>query len=405
MFSEFIRRLNLFGNLSELSRRTLYLHSRALFFEGILNGVWLLNDVVARKYFVANPFLITLLVMAPSASLILSLPLGPLMATRAKKPFFLLAGLLRLSLLFVPFCGNSFCFVVLAAVASASWPIFYTAQNAILKENYPESKRGRLFGIIYSFSGFVAILTSLSLGHTYDFLKNSIVYVYPFAAVCGFLSCFLLSRVEENSAERGKNLLTNPFEILKKDKKFRQFEISFFSYGTGFMMMLPLLPLFLVDHLKVSYTQASFLNGFFYQGMIVLFSWMIGRLSDTINPLKLAKLGFLFLVFYPLSLSLANTVFFAYFVYAWYGICMAVVNVTWYLAPLTFCKKNEEASSFMAVHVALAGTRSFIAFPLGTAIYALTKNFHIPFIVSSLFFLIGFLIMPVKTDRGQIQTT
>ncbi|NMB98896.1 MAG: MFS transporter [Thermoanaerobaculaceae bacterium] len=402
MFSEFIRHPNLFGNLSEVTRRTLYLHARALFFEGILNGVWLLNDVVARKHFVANPFLLTLLVMAPSASLILSLPLGPLMAKRAKKLFFLLAGVLRLSLLFIPFCEDAFWFVVLAAVASASYPIFFTAQNAILKQNYPESKRGRLFGIIYSFSGFVAILTSLSLGHTYDFLNNSIVYVYPVAAICGFLSCFLLSRVEENSENKddNDNLLTNPFEILKKEKKFRQFEISFFSYGTGFMMMLPLLPLFLVDHLKVSYTQASFLNGFFYQGMIVLFSWMIGRLSDTINPLKLAKLGFLFLVFYPLSLSIANSVFYAYFVYAWYGICMAIVNVTWYLAPLTFCRKPEEASSFMAVHVALAGTRAFIAFPLGTTLYALTNNFYIPFIVSSIFFLVGFLIMPEKAKGG-----
>ncbi|MCX7830697.1 MAG: MFS transporter [Acidobacteria bacterium] len=382
--------------LSESTKQTLYLHARALFFEGILNGVWLLNDVVARKHFLSNPFLITLLVMAPSASLILSLPLGPLMAKRAKKPFFLFAGLLRLALLFVPFCKSSLCFVILAAVASASWPVFFTAQNAILKENYPETKRGKLFGIIYSFSGFVAILTSLSLGHTYDFLKKSIVYAYPLAAICGFLSCFLLSRVNENLSEKEENLLTNPFEILKKERKFRQFEISFFSYGTGFMMMLPLLPLFLVDHLKVSYTQASFLNGFFYQGMIVLFSWMIGRLSDTINPLKLAKLGFLFLVFYPLSLSLAKSFLFACFVYTWYGLCMAIVNVTWYLAPLTFCRKPEEASSFMAVHVALAGVRAFIAFPLGTALYSLTGNFYIPFSISAFFFFIGFLIMPLK---------
>lgn len=385
--------------LPQITKKTFYLHSRALFFEGILNGVWLLNDVVARKYFIANPFLITLLVMAPSASLILSLPLGPLMAKRKKRNFFIFAGLLRLPLLLIPLCRDALSFVILAAITSASYPIFFTAQNAILKENYPESKRGRLFGLIYSFSGFIAILTSLSLGYIYDFFKNSIVYVYPVAAMCGFLSCYLLSRIEEKEKSTGENFLVNPFEILKKDKKFRQFEISFFSYGTGFMMMLPLLPLFLVDHLKVNYSQASFLNGFFYQGMIVLFSWLIGRLSDSINPLNLTKVGFLFLFFYPLSLSVTNSVVFAYFAYAWYGISMAIVNVSWYLAPLTFCKKAEEASSFMAVHVALAGVRAFIAFPLGTTLYSISGSFYLPFFISSFLFFIGFVIMPLRNKK------
>ncbi len=162
------------------------------------------------------------------------------------------------------------------------------------------------------------------------------------------------------------------------------------------MMMLPLLPLFLVDHLKVNYTQASFLNGFFYQGMIVLFSWAVGRLSDSINPLKLAKIGFLFLFFYPLLLSFTNSISYTCFVYAFYGLSMAIVNVTWYLAPLTFCRKPEEASSFMAVHVALAGVRAFIAFPLGTILYSLSESFSLPFFVSSCLFFIGFLIMPLK---------
>jgi len=177
-------------NFTPILKKTLFFHTLALFFEGILNGVWLLNDVVARKHFLSSPFLITLLVMAPSASLILSLPLGHFIAKWNKKPFFLIAGILRLSLLFVPLCDQAFCFVVLATITSASWPIFYTSQNAILKENYPETKRGKYFSLIYSLSGFIAILTSLSLGNFYDFLTDYIVYVYPFAALCGFFFMF-----------------------------------------------------------------------------------------------------------------------------------------------------------------------------------------------------------------------
>jgi len=384
----------------ELTRRTFRAHLTAHFFEGMFTGVWLLNDIVARKHFAASPFLLTLLVMAPSASLILSLPLGSLMAFRPKKAFFIMAGIPRLAFLLCFFCKSAPFFVFLTAVAAISYPLFFSAQNAILKSNYGEGSRGRLFGLVYSFSGLMAIFSSLTLGRLYDIFPAAPAAVYPIAAVTGFISCFMMSRIKESGElKESATTLVKPLEILKRRPDFRKFEVSYFLYGLGFMMMLPLLPLYLVDHLKVTYSQASFLNGFFYQGMIVVFSWMMGRLTDKIHPLRLNRAGFAALIFYPLSLTLAANVIFAYPAYAWYGISMAVVNVSWYLAPLTFCHAKEEASSFGALHVALAGVRAFIAFPLGTFLYSLTGSFTAPFLTASSLFLISTLILP---SRDQI---
>jgi hypothetical protein len=383
-------------NFARISKYTFHYHLRAAFFEGIFTGVWLLNDIVARKHFLSSPFLLTLLVMAPSASLILSLPLGPLMAVKPRKYFFLVAGAFRLSFLLVPFCRSAFSFVILTSAAAISYPLFFTSQNVILKENYGEGVRGRLFGIVYSFSGLIAIITSLSAGRLYDAFPFAPSIVYPAGALAGMLSCVVLSRIKGRRKSAGEMIqpLVKPLEILRKRPDFRQFEISYFLYGIGFMMMLPLLPLYLVDHLKVTYSQASFLNGLFYQGMIVIFSWFMGRSMDRVHPLHLNRIGFYGLIFYPLSLALATTVIFAYPSYAWYGLSMAVVNVSWYLTPLTFCNIREEASSFMALHVALAGVRAFIAFPLGTLLYSLTGTFTIPFLVASFLFLLGALILP-----------
>jgi MFS family permease len=381
-------------SLTPLAKYTFYYHLRAIFFEGFFTGVWLLNDVVARKHFLSSPFLLTLLVMAPSASLILSLPLGSIMGSKPKRNFFLLAGCFRFSFLLVPFCRSPFMFVVLTSVAAISYPIFFTGQNAILKENYGDKIRGRLFGIIYSFSGFIAILTSLSIGKLYDVYPDSPSIIYPFAAVMGFLSCFFFAKIKGKISVGEKNPLINPLEILRKRPDFRRFEISYFLYGTGFMMMLPLLPLYLVDHLKVTYSQASFLNGLFYQGMIVIFSWFMGRSADRIHALHLNRAGFIGLILYPILLAVAPSVFWAYPAYAWYGISMAVVNVTWYLAPLTFCRMKEEATSFVALHVALAGVRSFIAFPLGTLLYSVSGTFTVPFLTASLLFLISTFVLP-----------
>lgn len=382
-------------SISEHTRRTFRAHLRAHFFEGLFTGVWLLNDIVARKHFSASPILVTLLVMSASASLILSLPLGGMMAYRPKRIFFLIAGLPRLAFLFCYFCGSAPWFVFLVCVASVSYPLFFSAQNAILKSNYGEGNRGKLFGLVYSFSGLMAIFSSLTVGRIYDVFPNSPSLVYPIAGVAGLISCFLMSGIrEEGELKKEPTTLVKPLEILKKRPDFRKFEISYFLYGIGFMMMLPLLPLYLVDRLKVTYSQASFLNGLFYQGMIVVFSWFMGRLTDKIHPLHLNRVGFTALVFYPVSLSLAASVLFAYPAYAWYGISMAIVNVSWYLAPLTFCHAKEEASSFGALHVALAGVRAFIAFPLGTFLYSVTGTFWVPFLTASSLFLISSLILP-----------
>jgi MFS family permease len=381
--------------LSEHTRRTFQAHLGAHFFEGIFTGVWLLNDIVARKHFDASPILVTLLVMSASASLILSLPLGSMMAYRPKRIFFLMAGVPRLAFLLCLFCGSATGFVILASIASISYPLFFTAQNAILKSNYGEGNRGKLFGLVYSFSGLMAIFSSLTVGRIYDLFPDSPSVIYPLAALAGFASCVLMSGIrEEGINKKEPTTLVKPLDILKKRPDFRKFEISYFFYGTGFMMMLPLLPLYLVDHLKVTYSQASFLNGLFYQGMIVIFSWFMGRLTDRVHPLYLNKAGFAALVFYPLSLSLAAGVLFAYPAYAWYGISMAVVNVSWYLAPLTFCHAREEASSFGALHVALAGVRAFIAFPLGTFLYSVSGTFWVPFLTSSSLFLVSSMIIP-----------
>jgi MFS family permease len=389
----------LIKKLPKIARYTFFYHFRALFFDGIFNGVWLLNDIVARKHFGASPLLITLLVMAPSAALILSLPLGPIMAKRNKRWFFIGAGFARLSLLFVPFFDSPIVFVLLAMIASCSWPIFYIAQNAILKKNYPDYVRGRIFGFVYSFSGFMAIIVALSLGKFYDHFKNLILFSYIFAGICGFLSNYFMSKIRERMGKEEEQILTKPLEILKKRKDYLIFQISFFFYGTAYMMMLPLLPIFLVDHLKVNYTQASFLNGLFFQGMMVFASFIVGRMMDFVNPLKFVKLGFFCLFLYPIFLSFAKGVSYAYFVYGFYGVSMAIVNVAWYLAPIVFVRAKGEAASFMALHVALAGVRAFIAFPLGTSLYYLTHSFMIPFYVASLLFFLGFLIAPLKTEN------
>lgn len=284
-------------------------------------------------------------------------------------------------------------------IGTFAYPIFFTAQNAIMKKNYPDNLRGRVFGLIYSFSGFLTIMVSLFLGRFYDFFKTYILFAYLIGGIAGFLSNYFMAQIEEKMSSEEILHLSRPIDILKTRKDFLFFEASFFSYGSGFMMMLPLLPLFLVDYLKVSYSEASMMNGLFYQGAIVLSSWIIGRMIDSFNPLKFVKAGFFLLIFYPIFMLFTKGVSFAYFVYAYYGISLAIVNVSWYLAPLSFCRVKEEGSTFMGIHVALAGVRSFIAFPLGTYLFHITNSFIVPFLIASTLFFIGFIIVPTKTQN------
>ena len=381
-------------NITKVGRYTFYYHLRAIALEGAFNGIWQMNDIVARKALHADNFWITLLVMTPAASLLLSVLWGPAIEGREKKGFFLLAGVSgRLLLALAAGVDSPMAFVGIVGSSAFAWSLLYPLQNAIYQANYTAEERGKLFGIGISLAAFTTMGSAMLAGRIYDLFPNGYRMTYPVAALLGFGSCFIFSRVRQRGLYKidlaaVKNPIAGAWLILKKDRDFRLFELSFMLYGMAYMMMAPLIPIYLVDRLKVSYSQASFCKVVIYYTMMVICSWIWGRFSAKMHPAGVAALGFTGLSLFPLALGITRSPHHAYTVFAMFGLFMSAVEIAWTMGPIAFAGKRD-AAAYMAVHVALAGVRALLGHPIGTVLLAITGSFWAPFCLASAFYLAG----------------
>lgn len=380
--------------LSPSARYTFHYHLRAMVLEGAFNGIWQLNDVVARKTLHADRLWVTLLLMAPSVSMVMAVFVGPSLEGRDKRPFFIWAGILgRGLLLFAAGVREPWAFVGIVGSSALTWALLFPLQNAVYQSNYSPAERGVLFGIGSSAAGVLSISTAFAVGHLYDWRPESYRWVYPAAAVAGVGTCWMFSRVRQKGVwMRGRSVVRNPlrhaWEILRGDRDFRLFEVGFILYGLAFMSLQPLIPLYLVDELKVTYSQASFCKVVIYQTMLVLTSWLWGRFSGWLHPSGLSAIVFAGLALFPILLGFADSVREAYAAFAVYGICMAGVEVAWVLGPIAYAG-GRDSSSYMAVHTAIAGARALVGFPMGTLLLVLTGTYSVPFALAAGLFLSG----------------
>ena len=105
----------------------------------------------------------------------------------------------------------------------------------------------------------------------------------------GALCCLRWSRLRRRTLRRPPPGLVHhasPLEVLRKDKLFLAFEVAFMIYGIGFLSLQPVLPLYLVDEMHVSYTQVALARGVIFWVAMVLSSLLVGRLADKIGILR-----------------------------------------------------------------------------------------------------------------------
>ena len=95
----------------------------------------------------------------------------------------------------------------------------------------------------------------------------------------------------------------------------------------AYMMLQPVIPIFLVRELKVDYSEASHAKGLLFYLLMVAFLPWAGRLNDRIGSLKVATAAFLVLTLFPALLFFAHGIGTVYLAYAAFGIAMAGVNV------------------------------------------------------------------------------
>jgi len=360
--------------------------------EGLAIGVIGLSAFVIKRSLGAPERAVPLLIALWQVVWIFAPALGPLLArTNPQRLWRVLAFSTFVPLACVAFVsvrptepghgeGTLWLFLFLMTLHYASGIAAVPHRGALLRTNYPQHVRGRMFGLIMVVNLVAAGLAAKGAGYLLDADPRWVRAIYPAAAISGAGAYLLVSRIRWRRSRLALRIAAvaerrgmghaiagawrETFRILRVDRAFRTYEVGFMLYGLGFLSSIGLLVLYCEERLGLSYSQYTWAQSVAFPLAQIGGAAMFGRLADKLGVVRTTAASFLLLATFfslmPLIGSLGGLVA----LYLLWGAAMGGVNIGWSLGPLHFAPDGK-AHMYGAVHFCCVGIRSLIGPFLG----------------------------------------
>jgi len=375
-----------FKNLSPVEKQTARLLLWSALFNGAILSLNQTQDIISRKALHAAVWQLTVMAMIWPVSNFLSIWWGRLFErSNHKSRYFIAVGVFgRLSLLYGLWLLGMNEFMLLLGLVFSFNSLLIPAQNSIYQRNINPGRRAKIYGYTMSLSMLVAITFSFLAGRMLDINEQNFRLILAITAVAGFIASLLLSfiKIQEPVKQVAfpplywKDAVKDPIKgawaLLKENKPFASFERSFSIYGMGFIMMVPALPIFLVDWLGLTYTGNFIAKGIISQIPMLLLSPFLGKWHDKLHPFRFICIFFAVLALFPVLIIVSAltlkwhvaSVIIVYLAFMVFGIAMAGVNIAWNMGSIFFAG-NDDAGVYQSVHVTMTGIRGVLAPLLG----------------------------------------
>lgn len=375
-----------FKDLKPLEKQTARLLLISALFNGVVMSLNQTQDIIARKALHAEVWQLTVMTMIWPISNFFSIWWGRIFEkAKHKSRYFILVGIFgRLSLIYGLWLNGMNEFMLLLGLMFSFNSLLIPAQNSIYQNNIESSRRAKVYGYTMSLGMLVTVLFTFFAGRMLDVNDQYFRVILAITAVSGLVASLLLSLVKIKSRESSNNdepfswheTLFDPIKrslaLLKTNKPFASFERSFSIYGMGFIMVQPVLPIFLVDMLKLSYTGNFVAKGVISQIPLMLLSPYLGKWHDKLHPFRFISIFFGLLALFPALIIVSAltlkwhvlSIVLVYLAYTIFGVAMAGVNIAWNMGSIFFAGK-EDASMYQSVHVTMTGIRGIMAPLLG----------------------------------------
>uniref|UniRef100_A0A7C4YDS2 MFS transporter n=1 Tax=candidate division WOR-3 bacterium TaxID=2052148 RepID=A0A7C4YDS2_UNCW3 len=392
--------------LNEVEKKTFKYHLLFSLFNGILNGGLSLQEIILKKKFNSPNSIVTIAVMLWPLSNLFSIYWGyHLENIEERKKLFYIAGIFgRLPLLLSIFINNGGQLLPILFITYFFNAFIIPVQNTIFQRNYTNERRNLLFGLSLSVYSIFTLISSTIIGKLLDMNDKFFGIIYGLCGFSGFISLLFLSRIEINERKNNKKRefkllqpVLNMINEFKENNQFLQFEIAFTIYGMGILLILAVIPQFLVNKIKMSYSEISFVRVFLLNIVFSIFMPLSGYLNRYVHPIKITGISYFFLFIFSTLLGLTpyqnifsvkGMVIFSFIIYA---IAMAGVEMTWYLGSIYFAK-DKDAVVHQSIHVSLTAVRGLLAPPLGLFIMSRFNDLS-AFLTGSFFFLVSSIVM------------
>lgn len=402
-----------------MDRRALHYFTLYSSLNAVMWGAATLGSVVMRKTLGASEMQIGLVSAIGSAVLLIGIFGSELVMGRDKRPFILWVGLLsRGSLLLFLFCYNVWTFIAIISVFNILHAFLTPAVFGWWQNNVSAEARSRLWGLAAMLTTLITMAAAYFTGVALHYNPEWFRWIF---AVTGLIAMYgVITLVaspmrgqykfsEAPPATSFRQIVAQPvisfYTLLKRDRRFLQFEGAYMLYGAALMLTFPVIPVYIADAAKMNYEQAAVALGIMSQIGVILLSTAWGRMMDVRGPVVTAAWNFFFLAGFPAVLLLGPLharigiplYIGVYVSHILLGIGMAGVNVTWSLAPISFAG-DQDSSLYSGAHVTLTGIRGAIVPTLGAL--ALTYLGYTPvFVASTLLFLLAAAGMALLAKR------
>lgn len=401
-----------------LEKKTFSLHLASQIFNGIAIGIVILSDIILKKSLGGTNFQVMLLSVIISSAFLFSI-YGSEIVNRSynrAKTIIILGIISNIFYIILPLFSNPVYYITCLSLRAIFDSLLLSIWNIAFKHNYTNENRSRYYSYATALQMTLTLIVLTIFGYFLDINYELYKYAFPIAGLFGMITYYNLARMISLSMDDYKGKVNNlkPYftlndykdiillpgrglvRTLKCNPAFFRFEAFFFLYGMAFMVLSPVIPVFLVDNLHLAYTPISIAKGLVFQTTLIVFTPLMGKFHGKGSPARFCAFVFATLALYPLTLLSAdyvnfNTAIIVYISHFFFGFAMSGISIAWTLSSIYYAPPNE-VSNYQAAHITLTGVRGLFSPALG---YFVMKIFDIEyaFILSAVFLITGGFLM------------
>lgn len=348
-------------------------------FYGVFAGLALpLIPIVARRIGM-SPEAITLMVTMQFVGALFGIVAGHLADRLPKLPFAVWPALASRAIIgLLVFAHTPVTYLVIVSAFYLLVNIGSPAYSSIMRSNYSNANRGRLMGNIRIAIVIVSAVFSTIAGLVLARNESVVQWLFPVAGAFGVCSSLAFNRIRVRrgpvsmAPAPAKSLLVSfrsSLAEVRRNVPFLLFMGLLLLCAFPDKMSIPLEPIWLVDHLKIGYGDASFVLGTVVSVASIAGYLLWARALRRMNSFTvLSIVVFIFAGRFAamgLARSSAGLVPMS--------ILSGLANAGWDLVPL-FCMlavaDGVNFSLYIGVHTTIFGIRGLIGPSIGTLVYA-----------------------------------
>lgn len=365
------------------------------FLSGIFSGLSLgltapFFAVIGRRIG-ATPTQIAFMTAAPFVSAFFALYWAHLAERTTKKRHIFYAGMFSRAFLFgMLFIFAPLPFVVIVFISQFLTSLIIPAYAGMMNEIYPDEHRGKAMGYVRVGALCAMMIATYFGGRWLD--AGSFVYrwVFPLGAIFGMAASYTFWKIEvaekRAAPSEARFDIAGAWRIFKGNSFYRKFELSYFIFGFGNLMSIPIYPLFAVDVLKLSNFTVGKLAAFSsIMSMVGMIFW--GRQIDKKGPFRLMGRNLLLIALIPALYCISRDVSTLYIANFFLGISFAGLELLM-IATIIGISQRTNVPRYMACHTTLMGIRGSIA-PFAGIALAHVIGLRGVFLVSTILIIIG----------------